>query len=143
MRNTRYLLDVNVLVALLDEEHIHHERAMRWFDSPSLDWGLCAFTEAGYLRVATHPDVGAFTMEEANASLESILSHPGYRYWPIQLGYLELAAPFKRRIFGHQQITDAFLLGLAIHENGALVTTDKAFRHLAGAEYRQNVLILE
>jgi predicted nucleic acid-binding protein len=49
----RYLLDVNILVALLDEDHIHHQRATAWFDTPGLQWAVCPFTEAGFLRYMT------------------------------------------------------------------------------------------
>jgi hypothetical protein len=54
-----------------------------------------------------------------------------------------LAAPFIERVFGHQQITDAYLLGLAVKEDGILVTMDKAIKYLAGTKYSRNVLLLE
>jgi predicted nucleic acid-binding protein len=54
-----------------------------------------------------------------------------------------LTAPFAHRVYGHQQITDAYLLGLAIKENGILVTLDRAFRQMAGPKYSKNVLVLE
>jgi len=44
----KYLLDVNVLIALTDEGHVHHQIVMEWFKAPGLDWGRCAFSEAGY-----------------------------------------------------------------------------------------------
>lgn len=54
-----------------------------------------------------------------------------------------LTAPFAERIFGRQQVTDAYLLGLAIKEDGVLVTFDKDIRYMAGTEFSRNVLILE
>ncbi len=57
--------------------------------------------------------------------------------------WAELVEPFRERVFGHQQITDSYLLGLAIQEDGVLVTMDKAIRYLAGAKYGKNVLVLE
>ncbi len=56
---------------------------------------------------------------------------------------MTLTAPFAARIFGHQQVTDAYLLGLAIKENGVLVTFDKGIQYMAGAEFSRNVLLLE
>jgi len=70
-------------------------------------------------------------------------AHPRYGYWEINKSWVELTAPFASRIRGHQQVTDAYLLGLAIKEKGVLVTFDKGLQYLAGAEFRQNVLLLE
>jgi toxin-antitoxin system PIN domain toxin len=139
----KYLLDVNVLIALAEPEHTHHRTAVRWFHTPGLDWGVCAFTEAGFLRVSSNPKSGSHTVEEAAAVLTALASHPGYRFWPIAEGWNTLAAPFTERVFGHQQINDAYLLGLAIRENGVLATFDRAIRYIAGAEYSRNVLLLE
>ena len=138
----RFLLDVNTLVALADREHVHYRVVTRWFDSTGRSgWGVCAFTEAGFLRVsiaARSHSVGA-----ASELLRRFAQHPGYRYWPVTAGWSTLVSPFRDRIYGHQQITDAFLLGLAVKGNGVLVTLDKALAHLAGTEYRRHLLVLE
>lgn len=138
----KYLLDVNVLIALAEPEHVHHRAAMKWFNTPGLDWGLCAFSEAGFLRVATNPKAGAHTVEESTAVLANLTDHPGYRYWPITASWTALAAPFRERIFGHQQIADAYLLGLAVKEKGVLVTLDKAIPFLAGPKLSKHILVL-
>lgn len=143
MSKLKYLLDVNVLIALAEPKHVHHQAVMRWFNTPGLDWGLCAFSEAGFLRVATNSNAGSYTVKESTAVLTAWASHPGYRFWPITEGWATLAAPFQQRVFGHQQITDAYLLGLAVKEHGVLVTLDKAIKFLAGAEFSKNVLVLE
>jgi uncharacterized protein len=138
-----YLLDVNVLIALTREGHEHHRMVEKWFDTPGLSWGLCAFSEAGFLRISSNPKVGKLTVEEATNVLAALASHPGYRFWPISTGWADLAAPFQARVFGRQQITDAYLLGLAVKEEGVLVTIDKGIKYLAGAQYSKNVLLLE
>lgn len=143
MRKLKYLLDVNVLIALAEPEHAHHQTVMKWFNTPGLDWGLCAFTEAGFLRVTTNPKAGGHSVQESTEVLAEFAEHPGYRFWPISHDWIVLVAPFHRRVFGHQQITDAYLLGLAVKENGVLVTMDKAVQYLAGAEYSHHVLVLE
>ena len=142
MPERRHLLDVNVLVALTAEDHVHHELVSRWFDAPGLQWGVCPFTEAGFLRVTTNPKIGMHTMEEATEVLVALAEHPGFSFWPIGTGWTTLTAPFRRRIFGHQQVTDAYLLGLAIQADGILVTMDKAIQYLAGAQFSDNLLIL-
>jgi len=134
---------VNVLIALFDQGHIHHRIVARWFSAPGLQWGVCPFSEAGFLRVSTNPVAGNWTMEQATELLKSFANDPCFRFWPINTGWASLAAPFADRIFGHQQITDAYLLGLAVKEGGILVTLDKAFRHLAGSQYGKNLLVLE
>ncbi len=143
MSKLRYLLDVNVLIALTEQGHVHHQTVMKWFNTPGLNWGLCAFSEAGLLRVTANSKVGKLSVREATELLTVLESHPGYRYWPITDGWFSLVEPFRERIYGHQQITDAYLLGLAVKENGVLVTLDKAIKYLAGPQYSKNVLVLE
>lgn len=138
-----YLLDANVLVALADEHHVHHRRALTWFRTSPGEWGTCAFTEAAFLRITTNPATGVLNMTEAIEVLTSLLNEPGYRFWPITANWTTVAAPFLKRIFGHKQITDAYLLGLAIQEKGVLVTLDRGIRHMAGERYAGNVLVLE
>ena len=137
-----YLLDVNVLVSLLDEDHMHHLPATEWFDTPGLQWAVCPFTEAGFLRYMTRPKTGDMNMEEVTAMLARLAQEPGYHYQPISADWHTLCGPFFKRLFGHNQITDAYLLGLAVRERMVLVTFDRAMLHLAG-ERNKHVLILE
>lgn len=142
----RTLLDVNVLIALLEPGHDFFQIAQEWFESSGKDnWGLCPITEIGFVRITTNPSFypGPRTQEQASAILAGLSDRPGYRYWPLTEGWAALIAPFGSRITGHQQVTDAYLLGLAIKEDGVLVTFDRGLRYLAGSEFRQNLLILE
>jgi toxin-antitoxin system PIN domain toxin len=144
LSKVKYLADVNVLIALLDEGHIHHQIVARWFDASARDeFGVCAFTEAGFLRVTTNPKAGLHSVNEAQDALKSLHSHAGYRFWSMAEGWAALVEPFRERVHGHQQITDAYLLGLAVKHGGVLVTLDKAVRYLAGAKHSGNVLLLE
>jgi toxin-antitoxin system PIN domain toxin len=141
---TRYLVDVNLLIALADEEHIHYSIATNWLDSMGDEvWGACAFSQAGFLRIMTNPRLGSYSVRDATEVLISLSQHPRYRFWPIVDDWATLAAPFIERVFGHQQITDAYLLGLAVKEGGVLVTMDTAIMYLAGTRYGKNVLVLE
>ncbi len=138
----KYLLDVNVLIALTNEGHLHDRVALEWFHTPGLDWGVCAFSEAGFLRISTHPRAGSFTVAQAAAVLTELAKLPGYRYWPNAADCETLMLPFRERVFGHQQTTDAILLGLAVREDGVLVTMDKGIQFMAGAGLRRHVLVL-
>ena len=140
----RYLLDVNILVALTTRSHVHHGLVKEWFyASPSLQWGICAFTEAGFLRNATAPRSGQITMSEATEILKHLAQHPGYRYLPIDADWQTLCSSFFTRLYGTKQVTDAYLLGLAVREGLVLVTIDKAIIHLAGTEHSKYVLMLK
>jgi hypothetical protein len=86
---------------------------------------------------------GARTLAKSAAVLTELTREPGYCYWPIIESWTTLTAPFADRIFGHQQVTDAYLLGLAIREDGVLVTFDRGLRYMAGAEFSRNLLVLE
>ena len=143
MPEPKYLLDVNVLIALTEPEHTHHHKATDWFSTPGLDWGLCAFSQAGFLRIATNPKIGAHSLQESTSVLAALTNRPGYRFWPITTGLADLAAPIRKQIFGHNHITDAYLLGLAIQENGILITLDEAIPYLAGLQFSQHVLVLK
>jgi hypothetical protein len=147
----KILLDLNVLIALLDPDHQSYQKAQDWFIRSGDDHvGLCPLTEAGFLRITTNPGYRPVprTMEEAIAILRVLKAHPRFAhplfgYWGISESWVALTAPFAARIFGHQQVTDAYLLGLAIKGNGVLVTFDKGIQYIAGAEFSQNVLLLE
>lgn len=143
MHKPNHLLDVNVLLALTDEGHVDHPAVMRWFSTPGLHWGMCAFSEAGFLRLSANPSMGKLTLSEASGILTALIKRPGFRYWPITDSWKTLAEPFGGRVFGHQQITDAYLLGLAVKEDGVLVTLDKALRYMAGPRYARHLLVLE
>jgi len=139
----RYLLDVNVYVALLSENHIHHQLVTAWFNTPGLQWAICAFTEAGFLRNATAPRPGQITLNEATAVLARMAQLPGYHYLPVIADWPTLCSPFFSRLYGTKQVTDAYLLGLAVQDGLVLVTMDKAILHLAGSEHSRRVLLLE
>ncbi len=134
-----HLVDVNVLVARLFEDHEHHRAAAEWFDTPGLQWALCAWAEAGFLRFATRN--GRLDMGEATVMLEELERRPGSRYQPIAHTWRTLTEPFFPRLHGHKQVTDACLLGLAIREGLVLATFDRRILHLAG-EHRRHVHVV-
>lgn len=114
-----------------------------WFKDPGLRWSICAFTESGFLRVATAPRPEQITMKEASSLLDQFAQHPGYRYLPIDANWQTLCSPFFPRLYGTRQVTDAYLLGLAVRSGSILVTLDKAILHLAGPDHAKHVLVLK
>lgn len=144
----RHLLDLNVLIALTEPGHDQYRKAQEWFITSGHDsWGVCPLTEAGFVRVTTNPSFrpGPRSLELAIAILQALKGRPGYWYRGIETneGWVAITFPFARRIFGHQQVRDAYLLGLAIKDDGVLVSFDRRLKHLAGAEYSRNLLVLD
>jgi len=124
-----FLLDVNVLVALLWTTHEGHLRVQEWFahNSPK-GWATCPFTQAAFVRMSTNPAIfpNAVKPSEAIEMLKKDLLHPSHRFWKADIGFAEASKPFQERLQGHRQVTDAYLLGLAIHMKGKLATMDRA-----------------
>ena len=82
-------------------------------------------------------------MSEATAILKQLARHSGYRYLPITADWQTLCSPFFTRLYCPKQVTDAYLLGLAVQNDLVLVTMNKAILHLAGKQHNKNVLLLE
>lgn len=123
---TTYLLDVNLLLALSDPMHVHHESAHRWFASRGqLAWATCPITENGFVRIASHPsypnrpgDVPAVL-----SILHRFCATPGHHFWSADVSIRDVLQP--GAVITHSQVTDIFLLGLAVHKGGKLATLDR------------------
>jgi len=127
--STVALLDVNVLVALFDPDHVHHELAHDWFgDRRSDGWATCALTENGLVRVLSHAKYGAAVSrpEEIVGRLRLFCDSGHHVFWPDAVSLRD------RRIFnpsfirGHRQVSDIYLLGLAKKNSGSLATFDRS-----------------
>jgi predicted nucleic acid-binding protein len=82
-------------------------------------------------------------MQDAREALQRLVQLPNHVYWPDAPSYLEAASALFARMQGHRQTTDAYLLGLAIHNKGKLATLDRGIAHLAGREFAANLEIIE
>jgi toxin-antitoxin system PIN domain toxin len=121
-----YLLDVNLLLALSDPMHIHHEAAHRWFARTGRQsWATCPVTENGYVRVASHPSYPN-RPGDVNAVLDILrqfCSTDGHQFWAEDVSIRELLVP--DAVVTHAHITDVYLLGLAASKGGKLATLDR------------------
>jgi toxin-antitoxin system PIN domain toxin len=122
------LLDVNLLVALFDPDHIHHDLAHDWFeDHHQGGWATCPVTETGFIRVLANPAYGATVTRPAELveRLARFCSTPQHVFWPdaVSLSDPEIFTPAMIR--GHRQVTDVYLLGLAKKMGGCLATFDR------------------
>ena len=106
--------------------HIHHEVSHRWFaETGQQAWATSPLTENGFVRVASHPnypnrpgDVPAVL-----SILRQVCETPGHRFWTEDLNILEVLQP--DALITHAQITDVYLLGLAVSKQGKLATLDR------------------
>lgn len=142
---TQFLLDVNVLIALVRRRHVHHAKVRRWFgETGARHWVTCPLTEAGFVRIASNPrfTAPALDVSEVLAMLSELTGLPGHLFWPVDLSFTEAVSGFEERFFGHQQVTDIYLLALAVRNQGKLVTLDRGVTTMAGERYSGNVVLL-
>jgi toxin-antitoxin system PIN domain toxin len=129
-----YLLDVNVLVALMWPAHESHVVAQAWFTrNREHKWATCPLTEAGFVRIVSNPAFSpqAVSPSQALEVFTASIAHPRHVFWPDDLSVAEALRPFRSKLTGHHQITDAYLLGLALTKKSVLVTFDRAILTLA------------
>lgn len=125
----RSLLDVNVLVALFNPAHTHHDTAHDWFaDHRSLGWATCPITENGFVRVLSNPASGSSITRPAAlvALLRSFCQSPEHEFWPDILSLSDEAVFDLSCVGSHRHLTDVYLLGLATKHRGQLVTFDRS-----------------
>ena len=135
------LLDVNLLIALTWPPHENHDHAQQWFrENAQHGWASCPFTQAAFIRIVSNPvfSPDAVSPTEAAALLSFNLKHPQHLFWPDEITLTQAIAPFSDRLVGHQQVTDAYLLGLAIHRKGRLATMDHAVSSLLATQTQKN-----
>jgi toxin-antitoxin system PIN domain toxin len=123
----RALLDVNVLIALLDSDHVLHARAMAWFEKHSnRGWASCPITQNGCVRImcgSRYPKaLPAHAVIQRLATASKTLLH---EFWPDDLTLLDASVFDTSRIHSPKQITDVYLLALAVKHRGILVTFDQ------------------
>lgn len=144
-----WLLDVNILVARFWKTHVFHTRVRQWMDSHEKDgWATCPITQAGLVRTISNPGFSPNAPRPAEAIhwlAESLRQNPNHHFWADDLPVSAACAQSLPRLTGFKQLTDAYLLGLAIHQKGRLLTLDRRMLAIAGAEgpARKTIVILE
>jgi toxin-antitoxin system PIN domain toxin len=122
------LLDVNLLVALFDPDHVHHDLAHDWFaDNRGRGWATCPLTENGFVRVVANPAYGSEVRRPVDliALLKRMCAGKGHQFWADEVSLLDGTLFDASRIANHRQLTDLYLLGLAQRRGGCLATFDR------------------
>ncbi len=113
------LLDANLLIALVVDDHVHHGLAERWATDTAGAFATCPITQGALLRFlvregATAADAGRFLID--------VTADERHHFWPDDLGYDRVPL---RSVVGHRQVTDAYLATLAGAHGGRLATLDR------------------
>lgn len=139
----RALLDVNVLIALLDPDHSLHVPATEWFGKHAHDgWASCPITQNGCVRVMSGPGYpGALPVRAVVERLAKAGRTSLHEFWPDDLSLLDPALFDASRIHGPRQITDLYLLALAVRRGGAFATFDRLISTDAVSEASKRHLI--
>lgn len=142
----RALLDVNVLIALLDAGHVHHSLAMSWLDSQiGHGWASCPLTQNGCIRIMSQPKYpGSLPAAQVADRLAEAANNPKHEFWPADINLLADAMFDWNKVLGHRQVTDIYLLALAVKHGGRLVTFDQRIvpDSVQGAHSKHLVVLL-
>lgn len=123
----RLLLDVNVLIALLDDAHVFSRRANAWLDAAPRRIATCPIVENGVIRIMSAPAYSAThraTPEQVADGLKALREGLDHAFWPDAVSLLDDTLVDFSRLHGHRQVTDAYLLALAVRQGGALASFD-------------------
>ncbi len=141
----RALLDVNVLIALLDADHIDHWRARDWLGAEiGHGWASCAITQNGAVRILSQPQYPSpVPVAEAADRLHRATASSHHEFWSSEVSFLDRGLVDRSRVHGPRQVTDVYLLALAVHQGGRFVTFDGriSLEAVPGAEPR-HLLVL-
>ncbi len=123
----RALLDINVLIALLDAQHVHHRAAHEWLGRNIEEgWASCPITQNGFVRIVSQPGYPApVRPHEAAARLQEACATEWHDFWPDDSSLIGNRAISWQHILGSRQITDIYLLALATEHDGRFVTLDR------------------
>jgi hypothetical protein len=129
-----FLLDVNVLIALVDASHVSHDVAHDWFAREGhQSWATCPITENGLVRIISNPKYANALGSPAEAIelFARMADLPGHVFWPDDISLRDAERFERAKISTVGQITDSYLLALAVAKGGALATLDRRLSALA------------
>lgn len=122
----RALLDINVLIALLDVDHPQHYVAGQWLAANIKDgWASCPLTQNGCIRIMSQPAYpNSFPAAQVAARLSQACGHEAHQFWPNDISLLDENRIDVSCLLGPKQITDIYLVALAVKHRGRFVTFD-------------------
>ena len=141
----RALLDINVLIALLDQDHSMHAQAGRWFAAKADEgWASCPITQNGCVRIMSHPGYpNPLTVKAIMERLSEAIATAQHQFWADDVSLLDAGVADRARIHGPRQVTDLYLLALAVRQEGCFASFDSSIPLTAikGAERKHLVAL--
>ncbi len=141
----RALLDINVLLALFDSDHVDHTRTRDWLAAEiGHGWASCAITQNGFMRVISQPRYPSpIPVAQAMMRLTGATQSEHHEFWPCELSLLDQGVVDPTRVHGPRQVTDVYLLALALAHGGRFVTFDRTIplEAVAGADIANLVVL--
>lgn len=142
----RSLLDVNVLIALVDENHTFHRLSHRWFATHRDEgWASCPITENAVVRIIagnTYRQVRQLSVQDVTDALNGF-DRSTHEFWPDDITIIDGSTISTNHIHGAGQLTDVYLLALAVKNGGRFVTFDQRIPLIAVPKAKQeNLMIL-
>jgi toxin-antitoxin system PIN domain toxin len=140
-----WLLDAEVLLALVWPRHEGHHAAHAWFaETGRSGWASNTLTQLGALRLLTHPAVtkGAVSPSEAVRIVDAMTAHPAHEFWPLEEMPLKVWGDVVGRIRTRRHWTHARLLFEAERRDGGVVTFDEGMKSLVGERLPSRVIVL-
>ena len=140
----RSLLDVNVLLALLDGDHLDHQRCWAWADRELVNgWASCVLTQNGFVRIISQPRYPRpVTPRAAIDLLAEATADDSHQFWTCSISLLDPAVVDPLLVQRSRQVSDVYLFALAVAEGGRLVTLDRAISTDAVAAAREGQLVI-
>jgi toxin-antitoxin system PIN domain toxin len=138
------LLDTNMLIALFDGAHVHHASAHAWMTKKrSAGWATCPITQNGCVRVMSQPNYpGHLPVAEIARRLAAAVSAADHIFWPDSISMCDSSRFEPARMLTSRNLTDIYLLGLAVEKGGRLVTFDRAIPPAAVPEAKARHLLV-
>ena len=124
----RALLDVNVWVALFDDAHQFSERANAFIETRGVKIATCPLVENGVIRIMSLPSYGrrgGLPIQQVRERLRQACAALDHMFWPDDISLRDDRFVDFNRVQGHNQITDLYLLALAVHHGGCLTSFDQ------------------
>jgi toxin-antitoxin system PIN domain toxin len=123
----RALLDINVLIALHDRDHVHHERAALWLEANiGQGWASCPLTQNGFLRIMGQAGYSSpQTLPVLTGMLRRSTATDHHTLWSDDISILDGSRFNHAHMHSPRQLTDLYLLALAVKNAGRLVSFDQ------------------
>jgi uncharacterized protein len=142
----RALLDINVWIALFDPSHVFHERAHSWWSTNSKrGWASCPLTENGVVRIMSNPAYSKgtrFSIGDLIQRLRTFVAQSDHEFWADDLSLRSAEIFVTENLHSSQRLTDIYLLALATHRKGRLVTFDQGISIATARKAKPHNLVI-